>query len=166
MKRKTIEIQYTEVDSLAELSEMDAFLVNKAREVSGKAWAPYSGFHVGAVALLDNGEVVMGNNQENAAYPSGLCAERVTLFAANANFPDVPVRVMAISAQSKTGLVTENVKPCGSCRQAILESEIRFEQPIRLLLDSASKILIVDGIKNLLPLSFGKDDLFKSHAVV
>lgn len=163
MERKTIEIQYTEFASIKELTEDDAMLVHKAREVSGKAWAPYSGFHVGAVAQLENGVLISGNNQENAAYPSGLCAERVTLFAANANYPDVPVKVMAISAQSKQLLVSENVKPCGSCRQAILESEIRFEQPIRLILDSATKILVIDGIKNLLPLSFGRDDLYRSH---
>jgi len=164
MKYLKIEIQYFEFESLEELSTSDAYLVAKAREASNSAWAPYSGFNVGAVVQLENGDIVSGNNQENAAYPSGLCAERVALFAANANFPDLAVEIMAVSAHTKNGLVTENVKPCGSCRQAILESEIRFEKPIRLILDSASKILVIEGIRNLLPLSFGKDDLFKSNS--
>ena len=159
MKIKKIEIQYTEANSLNELTSDDAFLVGKAREATNNAWAPYSGFHVGAAVLLENGEVVIGNNQENAAYPSGLCAERVALFAANANYPDSAVEAIAISARNKNGLVSEAVKPCGSCRQAILETEIRFEKPIRLILDGADCIDIVEGIQHLLPLSFGRSDL-------
>lgn len=159
MKHKKIEILYMEADSLAELTSDDAYLVAKAREVSNNAWAPYSGFFVGAAVLLENGEIVIGNNQENAAYPSGLCAERVALFAANATYPESAVEAIAISAHNRSGLVPEAVKPCGSCRQAILESEIRFEQPIRLILDGAEKIYIIEGIRNLLPLSFGKSDL-------
>jgi cytidine deaminase len=159
MKEHILEIHYTEAKSMTELTNDDAFLIAKAREASINAWAPYSGFHVGAAVLLENGEIILGCNQENAAYPSGLCAERVALFAANANFPDEPVEAIAISATNKDGLVKNAVKPCGSCRQAILESEIRFEKPIRLLLDGAEQIFLLDGIKNLLPLSFGKNDL-------
>ncbi|MBN1924926.1 MAG: cytidine deaminase [Prolixibacteraceae bacterium] len=159
MKEKEVFIRYFEIDSLDELSSDDAFLVAKAREVAGNAWAPYSGFRVGAALMLENGEVVAGNNQENAAYPSGLCAERVALFAANANFHDLAVTTIAITALNKGGLVEEPVKPCGACLQAILESETRFEKPIRLILDGRSKILLVNGVKNLLPLSFGKEAL-------
>ena len=159
MKNKKIEIQYIEANSLEELTGNDAFLVAKAREATNNAWAPYSGFQVGAAVLLDNGEVVIGNNQENAAYPSGLCAERVALFAANAAYPESAVEAIAISARNKNGLVREAVKPCGSCRQAILETENRFEQPIRLILDGADNINIVEGISQLLPLSFGRNDL-------
>ena len=159
MIQHTLEIHYNEVNSLTELTNDDAFLLAKAREASNNAWAPYSGFHVGAAILLENGEIILGNNQENAAYPSGLCAERVALFAANANFPDEAVEAIAISASNKNGLVANAVKPCGACRQALLESEIRFEKPIRLLLDGAEQIFLLNGIKNLLPLSFGKDDL-------
>ncbi|MFA9391737.1 MAG: cytidine deaminase [Prolixibacteraceae bacterium] len=159
MKNKTIEIHFTEVDSLSELDPRDANLVLKAREASNHAWAPYSGFRVGAAVLLDNGKVIIGNNQENAAYPSGLCAERVALFAANANYPDAVVEVIAVTAQNKNGLVDDAVKPCGSCRQAILETEIRFSHPIRLILDGGKTMNLVDGIRNLLPLSFGKNDL-------
>lgn len=159
MKRIKIEIAYTEIDSIEELSNSDAYLVAKAREVANNAWAPYSHFLVGAAVELGNGKVVIGNNQENAAYPSGLCAERVALFAANANYPSSTVKTIAITAFNKNGHVLQPCKPCGSCRQAILEAELRFEKPIRLILDGAEKINIVEGIKNLLPLSFGKDDL-------
>ncbi|MBN2261867.1 MAG: cytidine deaminase [Prolixibacteraceae bacterium] len=159
MKQHKINIEYTELDTIDELNNEDAYLVAKAREVANSAWAPYSNFLVGAAVELSNGKIITGNNQENAAYPSGLCAERVALFAANANYPNSPVKTIAISAFNKNGQVVEPVKPCGSCRQAILESEIRFEKPIRLILDGKKHIYIVDGISNLLPLSFGKNDL-------
>jgi cytidine deaminase len=157
MKHKTIVISYTEYDTNEELSEIDAALVDKAREAAKNAWAPYSGFHVGAAVLLDNGKIVIGNNQENAAYPSGLCAERVALFAANANYPRNRVIAMAISATNKKGMVEDPISPCGSCRQSILEAEERFGVPIRLILDSSKNRAVVEGIKNLLPLSFYKD---------
>lgn len=159
MKQKSLEINYTEVESINELSNSDAYLVAKAREVANNAWAPYSNFLVGAAIELKNGKIITGNNQENAAYPSGLCAERVALFSANANYPNSPVVTLAISAMNKNGLVKEPVRPCGSCRQAILESEIRYEQAIRLILDGEQCIYIIDGIKNLLPFCFGKEQL-------
>jgi len=159
MKHKTIEISYSEYSSISELSEGDVELIKKARDAAKNAWAPYSGFHVGSALLLDNGKVVTGNNQENAAYPSGICAERVALFAANANYPRDRVVTIAISAYNKKGLVAQPVSPCGSCRQAILESEERYGIPFRLILDGAKSIIIVAGIKNLLPLSFNKDSL-------
>ncbi|MDA3927992.1 MAG: cytidine deaminase [Prolixibacteraceae bacterium] len=159
MENKKIEIQYFEASSLAELTENDAFLVAKAREASLNAWAPYSKFNVGAAILLDNDEIILGNNQENAAYPSGLCAERVALFSANANYPESVVKTIAITAFNSKGLIKEAAKPCGACRQAILEAEVRFNQPIRLILDGANSIIIMEGIKNLLPLSFDKNDL-------
>jgi cytidine deaminase len=159
MKYKTIEISYTEFNSIDELTTSDAILVRKAREASKNGWAPYSNFHVGAAVILENKEIIIGNNQENAAYPSGLCAERVALFSANANFPDSSIAAIAVSAFNKNGLTKESVKPCGACRQAILESETRYGKPIRLILDGSDEILILDGISNLLPLSFGKDSL-------
>lgn len=159
MRHKTIEIKYTECDSIDELTISDAILVRKAREASKNGWAPYSNFHVGAAIILENGEIITGNNQENAAYPSGLCAERVTLFSANANYPDSPIVAMAISAFNKNGLTLQSIKPCGACRQSILESETRFGTPIRLILDGSEAIMVVDGIGNLLPLSFGKESL-------
>jgi cytidine deaminase len=159
MKHKTIEISYTECDSIEELTNNDALLVRKAREASKNGWAPYSNFHVGAAVILENGAMILGNNQENAAYPSGLCAERVALFSANANYPDSPVISMAVSAFNKNGITQLSVKPCGACRQAMLESETRFGKPIRLVLDGTESIIIIDGISNLLPLSFDKESL-------
>jgi cytidine deaminase len=159
MIEKIIEIKYIEYESINELSSDDAFLVTKAREASLNAWAPYSNFRVGAAVQLDNGEIITGNNQENAAYPSGLCAERVALFSANSQYPNSSVLSLAISANNKNGVVAEPIKPCGSCRQVILESEMRFDKPIRMILDGTTKVLVVEGIKNLLPLSFGKTDL-------
>jgi cytidine deaminase len=157
MKHKTIEISYTEYGSVKDLGEVDSGLIFRAREIAKNAWAPYSGFHVGAAVLLDNGKIVTGNNQENAAYPSGLCAERVALFAANANYPRDRVVAIAISAFNKKGMVSQPVSPCGSCRQAILEAEERYGVPIRLILDGSICINVIEGIKNILPLSFNKD---------
>ena len=159
MKHKTIEISYTEYDSIAELTNGDAILLRKAREASKNSWAPYSNFHVGAAVLLENGEIITGNNQENVAYPSGLCAERVALFSANANFPGSPVKAIAVSAFNQNGLTNEPVKPCGACLQAILESETRFKTPVRLILDGSASIMVIDGMTNLLPFSFVNENL-------
>jgi cytidine deaminase len=159
MKKKSIEIKYLEFDSMNELGNDDAYLLAKARESANNAWAPYSHFRVGAAVQLANGKVVTGNNQENAAYPSGLCAERVALFAANANYPDQAVAAIAISAYNADGHVLEPVKPCGACRQAILEAETRFETPVRMILDSANEIIVIESVRQLLPLSFTKDSL-------
>jgi cytidine deaminase len=134
-------------------------LIQKARKAAGGAYAPYSKFRVGAAVLLENGEIVIGNNQENAAYPSGLCAERVALFYANASHPGVAVKAIAISAIDENGEVHESVTPCGSCRQVMLESEYKFGKPIKIILDGAKKILVVEGVESLLPLSFKPDSL-------
>jgi cytidine deaminase len=131
----------------------------EARRITGQAYAPYSGFHVGAAVLLENGLIVSGNNQENSAYPSGLCAERVALFYANANYPDSGVKTIAISAAKNDVLVNEPVKPCGSCRQALAETEVRFKTPIRIILDGQDGILVLNGVESLLPLSFSKKAL-------
>ena len=126
-----------------------------AHEATLNSYAPYSKFHVGAAVRLANGVIIKGNNIENAAYPSGLCAERTALFAAQAQYPDVPVKMLAIAARTPHGeLQSEPVSPCGSCRQVIIETETRFRQPVRILLYGSSKIYVIDGIKNLMPLSF------------
>ena len=130
MNHRTIEINFIEYSSIERLNDVESQLVNKAREIAKNAWAPYSGFHVGAAILLDNGKIIIGNNQENAASPSGLCAERVALFAANANYPRDRVVAMAISAFNKKGMVNTPITPCGSCRQSILEAEERFGIPV------------------------------------
>jgi len=159
MKTSEIRIIVYEYQSIKELAENEQLLLTEARKITAMAYAPYSGFHVGAAVLLDNGVIVTGNNQENSAYPSGLCAERVALFYANANYPDTAVKAIAISAAKKGVLVNEAVKPCGSCRQALAETEVRFETPIRIILDGKDSIMILNGVESLLPLSFSKKAL-------
>ena len=159
MKTTEIRITVYEYKNIDELTENNRILLAEARRISALAYAPYSGFHVGAAVLLGNGQIFTGNNQENSAYPSGLCAERVALFYANANFPDSEVVAIAVSAAKNGALVDEPVKPCGSCRQALAEAEVRFEKPIRIILDGSSSIMVLNGMESLLPLSFSKRDL-------
>lgn len=159
MKTTEIIIVVHEFQNIGELPETDQRLLNEARQITALAYAPYSGFHVGAAILLDNGMIITGNNQENSAYPSGLCAERVALFYANANYPDSEVKTIAVSAAKNGILVNEAVKPCGSCRQALAETELRFETPIRIILDGQDSIIVLESVESLLPLSFSKKDL-------
>ena len=149
-----IQINIEEYKSPDELSTEEQQLIERAIQTARDAYAPYSEFRVGACLLLDNGTFVMGNNQENAAYPAGLCAERVAMFAANATHPGSPVKMMAIAAVYQDKLLDQPVYPCGSCRQAILESENRFNHPVRVLMYGKTGILAVKSIKDLLPLSF------------
>lgn len=159
MKTTEIKILVNEYQSIDELPESDRILLLEARRITSSAYAPYSGFHVGAAVLLENGKIVSGNNQENSAYPSGLCAERVALFYANANYPDSGVKSIAVSATNNSNKTIEPVKPCGSCRQALAEAEVRFGNPIRVILDGSDSIMVLNGIESLLPLSFSKKDL-------
>jgi cytidine deaminase len=150
---KTV-IQECQMD---ELSAEDRQLVEQAIEATRRSYAPYSHFRVGAAVRLENGEIVIGCNQENAAYPSGLCAERTALFAAGALYPDVPVKVLAVAARGTDGEMTEEpTGPCGSCRQVIIESETRAKHPIRILLYGRRCIYIIDGIRQLMPLTFSE----------
>ncbi|MEM7104119.1 MAG: cytidine deaminase [Bacteroidota bacterium] len=143
-----------------ELSEEDAHLLKQAKEALKDAYAPYSNFQVGAAALLENGEVFLGNNQENAAYPLGMCGERVALFAASAIFPNVPIKAIAIVAQSNSQVLKVPASPCGSCRQTIFEKEFRQKQPIRIILQGETgPVYIIHSIKDILPLSFDADFL-------
>ena len=140
-----------------ELSDAERHLVELAIEATSRSYAPYSHFNVGAAVLLANGQEIIGCNQENAAYPSGLCAERTALFSAGAQYPDVPVRMLAIAARGTNGeLEEEPVGPCGSCRQVIIESETRANAPIRILLYGQKYVYVIDGIKELMPLTFSK----------
>ena len=159
MKDREISIMYREYTNQQELPEEMKHLIDEARMISEKAWSPYSGFCVGAAVKLDNGLIFTGNNQENAAYPSGLCAERTALFYANANYPNVPATAIAISARNVNGMVKEPVKPCGSCRQVLLEAEMRFNHPIKIILDGQNSIFVFEGIDSLLPMSFKPDAL-------
>jgi cytidine deaminase len=154
MQEKKIEFHYTEYALLRELDASDIELAQAAIDITEKAYAKYSGFHVGAAVRLKNGIIITGNNQENAAYPSGLCAERVALFYANAQYPDEPIVALAVAAKNHDVLVSLPTAPCGACRQVILETEVRFQQPIRMILVGQDKIFVVPGVKELLPLSF------------
>ncbi len=159
MKEITLQIKFTEYEALTQLSEKDNNLIMKAREAAKNAYAPYSGFRVGAAVLLENGIIVTGNNQENAAYPSGLCAERTALFYASAQYPKVPVVAIAISTINRTATPCDIAKPCGACRQVMAEYEDLAGKPIQIILDSTDRILILKGIDNLLPLRFKKEDV-------
>jgi len=140
--------------ALDELSETEKNLVHLAKSATSKAYAPYSNFQVGAAVLLDNGEMLTGCNQENAAFSSGICAERVVLFYANARYPEAKVLTLAIAAQNMIGFSNEPVSPCGTCRQVFLEAENRYKSNIRVLLYGTDGIYIVESIKDLLPISF------------
>jgi cytidine deaminase len=144
---------------LAECTETEKKLIEAAKNATFNAYAPYSGFKVGAAVLLGNGKIIVGNNQENAAYPSGLCAERTAVFFANANFPDEKVEMIAIAAYYNGAFTKEAVGPCGACRQVLLEAENRFGSPMKVLMCSDDAVYIVDSVKDLLPLSFGEDML-------
>ncbi|MDR2910806.1 MAG: cytidine deaminase [Bacteroidales bacterium] len=159
MKTKYFKIIVNEYSSINELPDSDVRLIYAAREASKNAYSPYSEFNVGAAILLQNGEIISGSNQENSAYPNGLCAERVSLFYANSKFPDNKVLAIAVSAKNFKGIISEPISPCGSCRQALMETEIRFKQKIRIILDSKKKILVFYGTDNLLPFAFKPDTL-------
>lgn len=159
METQNICIKISKHTSLEELTQEERQLIEAAREIAGKAYAPYSRFQVGAALLLENGEVVSGSNQENAAYPSGLCAERVALFWAGTHYPDIPIKAMAIAAL-KNGEPAANIAaPCGACRQVISESTHRNKTPFPLLLAGKNEVLKIANANDLLPLSFGPKDL-------
>ena len=148
------------VGSIDELSAQEREVVEAARKATANSYAVYSGFNVGAAVRLSDGTVVSGTNQENAAYPSGLCAERTTLFWANSQYPDKAVEILAIAARTAEGELERPITPCGACRQVILETEKRFKTPIRIILYGSKECYIIeDGIKTLMPLSFDSDFL-------
>lgn len=140
--------------ALGDLPERQQEAVRRAVDESSRAYAPYSGFRVGAAVLLSDGTIVGGNNQENAAYPSGLCAERVAMFHANAAYPDTAPVAIAIAATKDGAIVPHPVPPCGSCRQSLLETEIRHGRPIQVLLYDGTDVTLISSVHDLLPLSF------------
>lgn len=155
MKELIITSKINVFESLQDLSPREQDLMKKAIEVRKNAYAPYSKFRVGAAVLLDNGEVVVGSNQENGAYPSGLCAERVAIFQAGAVYPEVAILKIAISAASDNIPTTVPVPPCGACRQSIAEYEIRQDAPIKIFYMGETGIIHQsDSLKNLLPFMF------------
>ncbi len=148
------------VCSYDELSGADKAVVDAARAATANSYAVYSNFSVGAAVRLGNGTVVSGSNQENAAYPSGLCAERTTLFWANSQYPKEPVEVLAIAARSAQGELEFPITPCGACRQVMLETEKRFGNNMKIILYGTRQCYVIDdGVRALMPLSFDSDSL-------
>lgn len=157
MKDISITTTFNVFESLSDLPIDIQSLMEDAVKIRKKAYAPYSKFRVGAAILLDNGKIVLGSNQENAAYPSGLCAERVAIFQAGALYPDARILKMAITASSDTNTTTSPIPPCGSCRQSIAEYEIRQESAIEIyFMGETGAIYKSASLKNLLPFMFDK----------
>ncbi len=154
---------YKVYDDITELAKEDAGLLEEARRITQKAYAPYSNFLVGAAASFNNGEKIYGTNQENASYPVGICAERVLLASASMLQTDEPIKTMAISYNNIAGRGEKSdhpVSPCGMCRQALAEYEDRVKQPIRLILSGMEgKVMLIESAAQLLPFSFGSSDL-------
>jgi cytidine deaminase len=160
MKQSKYEFEYQVFDTISELDEQDAWLLNEARQVTEQAYAPYSNFHVGAVAMLANGEIVAGTNQENASYPVGICAERVLLGSVATLHPNVEIKSIAISYSSDNVVSDHPISPCGMCRQALLEYETRLKKPIRLILGGLEgKVIVIKTASLLLPFAFTSDEL-------
>ena len=159
MKKIVITSELEQYSTFNELDSRRQELVQQAIESSKKAYAPYSNFQVGAAVRLDNNTLVIGNNQENAAYPSGLCAERVALFAAHAQNPNMAPTQLAIAVHRNNEVAELPTPPCGSCLQVIAELEHKFDQPIQIILYGRKKVLIAKSVEAFLPLYFNKDKL-------
>ena len=155
IKKEQFVCPYTVYDHMDELNADDAELLHKAHEAARNAYAPYSKFHVGAAVRLANGAIILGNNIENAAYPSGLCAERVAMFGAMAQYPGVPIQALAITAWSATKAIEEPVAPCGACRQVMVEVEQVSKRPLRVLCQGdTGSVMVFDGVESLMPFIF------------
>ena len=160
MQKHTVSFDIEVYESFEELSEEDKNLMTMAAKARDTAYAPYSNFQVGAAALLANGEIVIGSNQENASYPSGLCAERVAVFYAGAQYPGITIEKIAITANSHKKQVTTPAAPCGNCRQSMYEYENKQKQPIQvLLMGGIGNVYKCHSIKDILPLAFGSEFL-------
>jgi cytidine deaminase len=159
MRKNSITFSWSEYDDISELANADRELLEAAKEVSGSAYAPYSGFRVGAAIRLENGITVSGTNVENAAFPSGICAERNVLSTVSSSYPGIKPVAIAIAAKTAGGFTSEPVSPCGNCRQVLAEEEFRSGTGIRVILGGSSKIRIVEKAGDLLPIQFSRDDL-------
>ena len=161
MKEEKINLTFIK-GNFDELDKSERQLINVAKSAYLNAYAPYSGFLVGAAVLLEDDVVVTGYNQENVAYPSGLCAERVALYYAGANYPDLKVKKIAISSKSKSYEITDVVSPCGACMQVMAEYQQNQNENIRVLLHSPNgEVLITDSVEDLLPFMFNSEQLRK-----
>lgn len=153
-KSKSLSFSYTEYGSIEELPEKYRQIALQAIEATKLSYSPYSEFAVGAALLLSNNEVVLGSNQENGAYPSGICAERVALFYAGTAYPNVPVDAIAIAASYKGVAVAEPIAPCGACRQVMIETQNKGKSPYKVIMIGAKKTVVVDNVSFLLPFTF------------
>ena len=154
MKEFEINIKAKRYNSIAELDESEQRLLEAANEATKTSYAPYSKFNVGAAVLLENGEIITGSNQENTAYPSGLCAERVAVFYANAKYTNVAIKAIAVSSAVNNTLNDNEVYPCGACRQVLVESENRQSAKIKLIMGGTKSIVVVDSVSLMLPFVF------------
>ncbi|MEO1033186.1 MAG: cytidine deaminase [Bacteroidota bacterium] len=160
MKEVKIEAKFQVFDDVGELPDSIQNLMALAIEARDKAYAPYSKFKVGAAILLENNEIVTGSNQENASYPSGLCAERTAIYYAGAQYPNTKMLVMALTAGSIDHETNSPIPPCGACRQVISEYEIKQESPIEIyFMGVTGKVIKSDSLANLLPLAFDRSFL-------
>lgn len=163
MKQITHSFEYQVFDSDQTLNEMDLTLLRQAKASLPSSYAPYSHYHVGAAVRLENGAIVTGSNQENMSFPAGLCAERVAVFAAASQYPGIAIEALAITASAEAFEVREPVPPCGMCRQAIVEYEMKFQKKIRIILGGASgSVYVIEGMQTLLPLTFIEKSLMKN----
>lgn len=162
MKKKIISISFDEYAEGEDLPKGEELLIEEATLALKTSYAPYSQFKVGAAVLLENGEVIRGSNQENTAYPSGLCAERVAIFTAKAKYPQMAIKAIAVTAQTDNFEINSPITPCGACRQVIAETEKRQDKKIKILMKGhTGPTLSVDGVESLLPLMFHEEKLKK-----
>ncbi|HEU0226943.1 MAG TPA: cytidine deaminase [Arachidicoccus soli] len=157
---KEYSFTYQIFKNIDELNDVDKALLQRARANTSNAYVPYSSFQVSAIALMENGEIVNGTNQENASYPVGICAERVLLSTISSVQPNIAVKTIAISYHNLNGESSRPVAPCGMCRQALLEQENRFQQPIKIILSGMDgEVIIVQNARQLLPFNFSAEDM-------
>ena len=155
MKKHIIETHLEVFEAVSELSEEIQILMTKAHEARENAYAPYSQFKVGAALQLESGEIIIGNNQENAAFPSGLCAERVAVFHAGAQYPGKKIKALAISVRSLKQQITTPIAPCGGCRQALSEYEVNQQSPMAIyFMGESGEVMKANSVSDILPLMF------------
>ena len=163
MITKKLEITYSEYSSVDELPQNDANLLNAAVEALNGSYAPYSNFNVGAAVQLDNGVIVKGSNQENIAYPSGLCAERTALFSAHANYPQNKIVSIALTSSQNGLLLATPPFPCGACRQVMAQTQTRNGSPLKIIIGGSDKILVFNSVESLLPFIFASEEVGKNQ---
>ena len=157
--KKNFTFSYSEITNLEEVSDLDKKLMCRASDAMKKSYSTYSNFSVGAALILENEQIIIGSNQENASFPCGICAERVAIFSASANFPNIRIKKIAITANSNKFEIKDPVGPCGVCRQVLLEYEDKQNSNIEILLFDTKKIIKIATAKDLLPLYFQENQL-------